>query len=276
MVNIIKQIIIIILITIASILFGALGWHFQFILISVVFLCVGYFVDKISLKNKLTFFLGASLPFTLIYGFVIFTANKINIKILPILFAPMIFYVFGVLIKKRSKIILLSIIVIQSFLGFLFMVNWINYHGYSKGFTVKEFPKTLIIDNNNLNVNFDSKTIKIIDVWSSSCGICIKKFPDFEQLKEKYKEDNEVTFYALNLPLKRDSIIDVKKYTSKYSFKSLYAKDLDAWNQLQIKGVPQFLILNKSNKIVYQGSLNSKWYDFYNNFDVLIKTLKNE
>lgn len=140
------------------------------------------------------------------------------------------------------------------------------------------FPKDLVLKDesgNVYNLENDKGKIIVLDLWSSSCGVCFKKFPDFEFQKEKYKNDHNVKFYSLNLRLKRDSKIDLKKYTEKYSFKTLYA-DEKSWKILNNQTVPKLLIIDKNSNIVYKGTMHEKWYHFYKNFNSIINKLKNE
>lgn len=151
------------------------------------------------------------------------------------------------------------------------MSNWLTYTFDNENPINKSFPKISLNDINDINFTFDKNKIIILDLWSSSCGVCIKEFPEFEKLSNRYKDNPNASFYTLNLPLKRDSTINLKSYVKDYKFNSLFTEDLDSWKKLENNTVPKLLILDKSLNIVYKGTLNDKWYLFYNNIDNLIK-----
>jgi len=114
-----------------------------------------------------------------------------------------------------------------------------------------------------------------LDIWNSSCGICIKKFPDFEKLKNEFSKDSSMVFYTLNLPMQRflEEKQDVEKYTKPYSFGKLYA-DKSVQAQLNINAVPQYMIIDKNKKVRYLGTLNTGTFEFYNNFYSIIEKIK--
>ncbi len=82
--------------------------------------------------------------------------------------------------------------------------------------------------------------------------------------------------YSLNLPYKRDSVVDVKRMIKKYSFDKLYANNLESWNILDNHSVPKIIMIGKKGNVRYKGSMNTNKYLFYNNFHSLIEKLKNE
>lgn len=268
-----KKIVFSFTITLIALFSGALGWVFQFIVISVIYLHLGYFIKNNTSKNKVLFFLIFTIPFTLIYGIVLISQKSINLKVIPIFLAPIVFYLTGYFFQKKTKKELGAISLLIIILGFFFIINWINFVSHKTITNIDKFPEISIVNENLEKFNFNSRKIKIIDVWSSSCSICIKKFPEFENLKIRYENNTNIEFFSLNLPLKKDSLINIKNYTKNYSFKKLYATELDSWEQLNIKGVPIFLVLDKKNNLVYKGSLNASWYDLYNNIHKIIKSI---
>ncbi|ULC59981.1 TlpA family protein disulfide reductase [Flaviramulus sp. BrNp1-15] len=270
-----------ILTTLIAIFSGAINWVFQFI-------CVGilYFISTMLLfrngffKKKPLYAVVIIIPFLLIYGFVVIgrLIQYNEVHTLPILIIPIISVLFGYLfsffnLKNSSKLIYAIIIIIIGYIG---MPNWLNF-AFDKENPINEpFPELVLSDINQKPFKLKGNKVIILDLWSTSCGICIKKFPDFEKLMLDYKNDSEVEFYTLNLPLKRDSIRDITSYVSKYKFQSLFAEKYDSWSKLNNETVPKILILNKNKNIVYKGRMNDKWYHFYNNIENLIMKYKNE
>lgn len=176
--------------------------------------------------------------------------------------------------KKRLKIILTYAIL----LVFTFYLKLNYFNGISYKIKIENF-------SNDLEIKFENKDsfqiknkrgkILVFDLWSSSCGVCFKKFPEFQKTANQYANDSLVEFYSLNLPLKRDTI-EVSSLISDYNFKKLYAKNLKSWDLLGVKSVPRTLIIDKNGKITYNGTFNNNKYLFYNNVNRIIKKMKNE
>lgn len=175
-------------------------------------------------------------------------------------------------------------IILNSFL-FLFCLiissylyaNWVL--GWKKEITNERINKNIIIKNQfNQIVDLSKASSKVIvlDLWSSTCGVCFKEFPKFEKQYLKYKKDPKVELYSLNLPLRRDTSINIKAMINNYKFAKLYAQGLDSWEKLNVKSVPLIVILDKKGTIRFKGSMNTNKYMFYNNFNSLIEKLKNE
>lgn len=141
----------------------------------------------------------------------------------------------------------------------------------------KDLPDLTVFDEdgNQLDLKKADGKIIVLDIWNSSCGICIKKFPDFEKLKDEFSKDSSMVFYTLNLPMQRflEEKQDVEKYTNPYSFGKLYA-DKNVQDQLKINAVPQYMIIDKNKKVRYLGTLNTGTLDFYNNFYSIIEKIK--
>ncbi|WP_290700939.1 TlpA disulfide reductase family protein [Lacinutrix sp.] len=269
-----------ILVTLIAVFSAALGWIVQFFLVAIFYYYGSlYLMSKDNTKNKNRFnLLILVLPFILLYGYVFFVNPSPNLKVLPILVFPVISLFLGYLTFKKgnNSYYLFFYTIIFVFLTVFGMPNWINYISDVENPINKPFPELSIKDINNNSFFFKKDKVIIIDLWSSSCGICIKKFPEYEKLMLKYKEDDRVRFYTLNLPLARDSLIDIKSYVRDYEFNSLFVVDDDSRKKLDNKSVPKLLIVDKLNKIVYKGSLNDKWYEFYNDIDDLIEKHVNE
>lgn len=180
--------------------------------------------------------------------------------------------------KKSNQIIIYAGICFFLLLsvGTLLLPNYYNYSAQEENKIIaQDLPHLKILNENGDIVDLrkiKDKTI-ILDVWSSSCGICIKKFPEFEKLKIEFEKDTSIIFFTLNLPEKRDVRVNVEKYTKSYSFRKLYA-DEKVQKQLNIKAVPEYMIIDKEKKVRYVGSLNTGKFVFYNNFYDIIKKIK--
>lgn len=275
-----STIILSIIITLVSIFSGAINWKIQFVIVSLLYFLSTLFLlknEKIEDKKIITILI-LLLPFVLLYNYTaisnIFKFNRFHT--LPIGLSPIVFVLIAILYSKfklnKKKIVLVSLFI--GLLTYIGMANWLVFLNNNENPINKIFPELIITDINNNIINLKKGKIIVLDLWATNCGSCIKKFPKFEDLKLEYKNDKNVEFYTLNLPLKRDSTLNIKKYVDKYKFKSLFAKKLDSWKKLNNRTVPKLLVLDKELRIIYKGSMNDKWYIFYNNIHSIIKNSK--
>lgn len=161
--------------------------------------------------------------------------------------------------------------------SFYIYCNWLI--GSDENTTNSKFTDELnLIDseNNAYNVEKNKGKVLVFDLWSSNCGICFKEFPEFEELYNKYKDDPKVELIVLNLPLKRDSTLNVRKMIEKYSFKKLYSQNLNSWELLDNNSVPKIIMLDKKGNVRFKGNMNTNKFIVYNNFHNLIEKYKNE
>ena len=161
--------------------------------------------------------------------------------------------------------------------SFYIYCNWLI--GSDENITNSKFTDELnLIDseNNAFSIEKNKGKVLVFDLWSSSCGICFKEFPEFEELYNKYKDDPKVELIVLNLPLKRDSTLNVRKMIEKYSFKKLYSQNLKSWDLLDNNTVPKIIMLDKKGNVRFKGNMNTNKFIVYNNFHSLIEKYKNE
>ncbi|WP_340199710.1 TlpA family protein disulfide reductase [Ascidiimonas sp. W6] len=190
---------------------------------------------------------------------------------MPIWLGAILYAILGYFIYRKGVpykgMIVIGVLI--TFINFLFIQNWFAF-AFEEDFKVQQFPELALLKSDKSPYNLEKDKVLILDLWSTSCGSCIEKFPDYEKLNKKYANNKDVKFYTLNLPIPRDSVLTASKIVAKYEFETLFAADKSAWKTLGIKKVPQYLIVNKDAKIVYRGRLHDKWYHFYNNIDHLI------
>lgn len=121
--------------------------------------------------------------------------------------------------------------------------------------------------------------IIVLDVWYSKCGICFKKFPEFEQLTQQYSDDPEVYFAGLNIPMESESENAQHSFelVQKYSFPKWQAIATTEQNQWRIdRGYPTILIFDKRGTLRYSGALNIERTLLLHNMYRLIDKLKQE
>lgn len=258
---------------------GSVNWIFQYIVVNFLYLFAGFFIayqsEHINTKKwKSIMFM---TPFLLVYGVV--SLNSIYttgfFATVPIwisgVFSGLLGYFTYAKIKRHKIKGVVSLSIFLAIINFIFIHNWFVF-AFEKDFVKEKFPEMSLIDISNkpVNISMQKGNLLVIDLWSTSCGVCIEKFPDYEKLSLKYSDNPNIKFYTLNLPLRRDSIDNASNYVSDYKFESLFTPDKSSWKALQIQKVPQYVIVNKDSEIVYRGRLHDKWYHFYNNIHHLI------
>lgn len=170
-----------------------------------------------------------------------------------------------------------SVYFLMALFSFYLYSSWLI--GNDENISNSEFTDDLEIidsDNNAFSLENNKGKVLVFDLWSSSCGICFKEFPEFQELYKTYKDDPKVELIALNLPLKRDSTINVRKMIENYNFKKLYSQNLKSWDILDNNSVPKIIMLDKNGIIRFKGNINTNKLIVYNNFHYLIEKYKNE
>ncbi|MBU3662522.1 MAG: hypothetical protein FGM41_04910 [Bacteroidetes bacterium] len=101
----------------------------------------------------------------------------------------------------------------------------------------------------------ESDSIIVLDCWNNTCGICLRKFPEFVSVQKEFYKD-KVAFYTANLTTSmqdnKRSLSLLKKHYGLTN--NLFIPDSSIWQKLKIDGVPLFIILYRK-KIVFIGHL---------------------
>ena len=273
-----------------SLLSGALNWLNQFVICGITYLLAGLFYRENFGISRFIYGSIMVLPFLSIYAtHVVFHGLS---HVYPIAFLPLISIFAGLIFNKlfaagmskpRIMTYISASLVIIFLLGYVGMPNWLAY-SFSKK-TSDRFPVPSIqltnVNGESFNLNEQSGKVLVLDFWNTSCGICFKKFPDFDRLKQKYTSQKDIEFYAVNLIQPREELSSVMKITGSFnfSFSTLYT-DNNSANQirelLKVEAVPTIVIINKQGEVVYTGDFNTEKYVFVNNIYDLIETALKE
>lgn len=98
----------------------------------------------------------------------------------------------------------------------------------------------------------------ILDFWTTSCGICFREFPKFEEQYVKYHSDNRIALYAINVKLPRDKEkVSFEIFTEKgYTFPTLQGGQIeDAKNKFGVTVYPTVIVLNPVGVVVFRGDI---------------------
>ena len=178
------------------------GLYMNYIVTGVINFIFTYYLLKTNPFKKLGLFL-IFLPFVLLSGAIL--NGLINSERMPgiigyfmYLFSSISGLILFLSRKKRVVIFIYSILLSLSILNYN---NFFNYY-YSivdQNTSIgKNLPEIEIFDNkNNSQILNNNDKILVVDLWSNTCGNCIKDFPKFEKLKNEFANDSTVDFISM-------------------------------------------------------------------------------
>lgn len=226
--------------------------------------------------NSKWFYVFSVSVFFIIVGVLVKDLSRVGILILLL---PITTYLAFKALEKKKFIKNGIIVVLISFFGSYYVFP--NYFQFYQAYIKKEvkinqpFPNIGLTNKNKEQVMFDKDKIIVLDFWTTSCGVCFREFPLFNDLTLKYKDNSQIEFYSVNVPLKRDAfeknVEIIEEY--KYSFKNIYAiSDDEISEKLNIYAFPTIVII-KDNMIVYQGHPSYDKKVLVDNFEKIITEL---
>ena len=264
--------------TMICILSGSQGWDNQMLVVTITGMAAVWLLFR-TYPAPLIPVLAVVLPFYLIY--VPFSIYLRSYQTYPIWILGMISVVAAYVVLKniRSMILRVLLLALIPAIGAVFvMPNNFSYVYRKENLSSYQIQRASLVDQSGTKVSLDDLKGKVVvfDVWSSSCIICIKKFPDLQKLHDRYRHDSTVKIISLNIPLDRDKQLKPEKFTMPYSFGKLYFSHQSEADKLSIKAVPLILIFDKNLSCRYAGDLNFGWNIFIGNVETIIDNLKSE
>jgi thiol-disulfide isomerase/thioredoxin len=221
------------------------------------FIITYLFAKKYNKVKSILLFL--NIPYVLIVFLTSLIGNDFSRSLCYILFVPIISFLgYLYLNKKKVYIPVLSLILIY-FVSFILNPNLYSVYKNNKSEKNIIFPKTIFFDKNKNEVILKKDKIIILDFWSTSCTICFKKFPNLEDVYNKYINNSNIEIYAVNVPEKNDVFNRTIRILDSigYKFPKLYAKSAkEIENSLHINSFPHLIII-KNGKIRYDGILET-------------------
>jgi thiol-disulfide isomerase/thioredoxin len=231
---------------------GYFGWEIQMALVTSASLFIFHILRNEKLSINLCFLIAP-----LIYAFYGF---NLHLHVLPIKVVPFLTFIGFRFIKQKFKplyyypsLLLLSVF---SYFGMQKYLDWENNLSFKPSSGIPFEFKLYSTDSIDLTETIlESDSLIVLDCWNNTCGICLRKFPEFVSVqKEFYK--NKVAFYTANLTTSmqdnKRSLSLLKKHYGLTN--NLFIPDSSIWQKLNIDGVPLFIILYHK-KIVFIGHL---------------------
>jgi len=99
----------------------------------------------------------------------------------------------------------------------------------------------------------------VLDVWSSSCGYCIRQLPEIQKLHDEYKDSNIEVVSLFACYRKGETFNDgyeiMKEKNCDFPLFAVEGKDNPILTRCKIDAFPQVLILDKNRSVIFNGSL---------------------
>jgi len=244
-----------------------------------------YFYYKLSREttlSKTVIAIALLFPFALIF---IPLSDIKGVTIAAFLFMVVSIALAMVLSNVKKSLyfkILVITFVILAIGNYVFMMNWTE-HVYSK---YNQLPETIFseefIDENGRHFSssdFKGKVV-VLDLWTTSCSICFKKFPEFEKFYQQNKNQPDLLVYVVGIPYQgeKDSTLFSMINRFNYSFPKLLSKhEYPFYHEYyNILGVPAIIILDKNGELVYNGRFNNNPFILANNLQNKVDELLKE
>ncbi|MFW5762107.1 MAG: TlpA family protein disulfide reductase [Cyclobacteriaceae bacterium] len=262
---------------------GFESWSIQLFLAGATFMSMATFLeifpDKTIQKRFLFFF----LPFFYFYILSplwepLFMGGEFanwNIKVLPVMLVVPIAIISGLFLKDlapaRKYISLVAMIVLFAFAARLNM-TWIAFVSQDK--TQRELLSPFALTNyygDTIHIETLKGDLVVLNLWSTSCGVCIEKFPEIEKLHNAFLDDPGVSFYSVNIPLKRDTKEFIYGLAKDFDTPLLFGDDTLREN-LGIRGYPTMVVI-KNGEQKYHGIAVFDSYNYYNPYKIISRLL---
>ena len=171
-----------------------------------------------------------------------------------------LFYRFRIIGKTIVAILSVSICICY-FIGFQYFLNKLNSGNWSGQIEEISFEKPIIFRNSNGEQVFLSDFkghYVVLDFWTSSCGVCFKKFPDFQNFYYKYSRFENIVISSVHCTSSHESyflgelLLKEKGYT--FPALSIDLKD-PILKELRVESFPKLLIFDPEGCLIFRGSL---------------------
>ena len=189
----------------------------------------------------LTNIIGTLIACTSGYAFYVFKSTGYRLSIISVCVFICIFYVAY---------------------GHKFWLNYLNY-GTPTGRMAKKTEVNWVYDINDSSGTFkksvQNNNLIVLDFFNTACPVCFAKFPILQKIYNQYKDNSNIAIYAINIPIKRDSIgmavnmVKRKNYTfpvmvGKYKLDSIF----------DIRSYPTTILI-RNDTIIFKGGIEDAY-----------------
>jgi len=166
--------------------------------------------------------------------------------------------------------------------GYIGMMNWTRYVFNSKysEITKQTFIKEIKHENGfPISPTVFENKLSVMYFWTTSCGVCYKKFPDLQELYIDYSDNKDIAISAVNVLYPKESPSDIYHSIRErgWSFPLFFlAKDdLNKYDDVDLNFYPYVLVLDYDNTVLYSGGFNYHPLVFVDNVRTIIEKYHN-
>lgn len=217
------------------------------------------------------------IVFTILMVIAMVLAKNISKGGLYLLFLPLVYYLTKIYYRKRWLLLVLPIVILINS-----TVIFPNYFEFIVGFQAPksidvDLTKLNVVDRDGNNVRINNKGVIILDFWTTTCGICFKKFPKFDELNRQFGGSDNIKFYSVNVPVKDNEPFEkivntIEKYN--YSFGNLFATKRKRTEELlDIYAYPKLIILQNGKVSYTKFKVMTNPLIFINNLEYKLNSL---
>lgn len=214
---------------------------------------------KMSAKTVLYYYLGSFISLYLIittiegwHDSLIGTPNMIFVAL-----GMISGYIVYTCRKQRSyakliiPVLFLCMALTQAFVLHSYWLHFLNYGAFTS--QVKEALNVSAAEKERLFKN--RHKLYLLDFWSTSCGVCFKKFPKVQALYDQYKNNDKIEILAVNIRLPQDTDRMAAQLVANrgYSFPVLVAEETFK-NSFGVAYYPT-VVMVKGDNIVFRGDI---------------------
>lgn len=131
------------------------------------------------------------------------------------------------------------------------------YERYSNIIPGNKAPLPVLKDVDGHEHTFEefNGKILVIDVWATWCSSCLKKMPEFIELKERYNNNPEIAFITVSIDrrnVKEKWLMNIKKRNMESMLNLFPDSDVQSIfeSEYHISGIPRYIIIDKEGNIV--------------------------
>lgn len=143
--------------------------------------------------------------------------------------------------------------------GYVSWGNKVFYGSYSGSVNEKILPFTLVTaDGQTVSSTSMKGKYVVFDFWNTGCGVCFRKFPQLQQYHTRYQKNENVKFFAVNIPMTRDKPGQATTVLAKkgYTFPTLFAESQSLASLFKVNSFPTVVIMDPSQHVIYRGQLD--------------------
>lgn len=232
---------------------------------------------KVGSENKVKTILVTIVPFLTLLFFASLFGNDFSKSVLYLIFIPIIALFSYSFTKSYPLLKATAFLLLVYFLSFyVYSSVFVLFHKEKSSYEKKVFPNIDFINSVQEKVEF-KKRYTVLDFWTTNCAICFQKFPFFDEINLKYK-NNEIDFFSVHVPLPKEKFEDIHAIVDSldYSYETIYSKSIkEVDDSLGINSFPHILIL-ENDQIIYSGWMMTKQNIWGDNFEEQITELLKE